>query len=184
MNSFFDIADSRYSVRRYDKSREVEKEKLDVLVKTAGLAPSSCNTQPWRFVVVNDKEKRDLLFKKGLGVIISNKWAESAPVFIVVCADLKFMVHNVAARFQGVDYYLLDMGAAIQTMLLQAADLGLGTCWIGWFKEKNIKKLLNIPRSIKVVSLITAGYPAQDEKKPERKRLETEKILFYNNYAK
>ncbi|MFC1566359.1 nitroreductase family protein [bacterium] len=177
------IFQNRYSVRKYD-SRAVEREKIDEMIQAAHIAPSSCNSQPWRYIVVDEPNLLEELKQKGLGILVPNHWAKSAPCMIAACCDEKMYVHKLAAFFKDVDYALLDMGASIENMLLKAADLGLGTCWIGWFNEKNIKKLFNIPKGIKVVSLITLGYPHPDLEIRHPEKLPISQILAFNSWIK
>jgi len=178
-----DIISGRVSIRNYT-GREVEDEKINKILEAARLAPSACNKQPWRFVVVKDKENVKSFFREGLGGIVSNKWASTAPVFIVACAELDLMVHKLGAALKSLDWYLIDMGIAVEHMVLQATELGLGTCWIGWFNENRIKKLLDIPKKIKVVSVITLGYPKAVNEADRTSRFETDKIVFREKWRR
>ena len=177
-----EIIRRRRSVRMY-KDKDVEIELLEKIVATSRFAPSACNIQPWRFVVVTDKTKVKRIFSESLGGIVSNKWAHSAPVFIVACVKKSLMVHGIAARYKNIPFHLLDMGAAIEHILLKVTELGLGACWIGWFNKGAVKKILNIPRSIEVISLITVGYEAEQDEKRERKILRNDEIIFLNQYG-
>lgn len=176
------VIEKRYSVRSYH-TRPVPREIIEKMLDAARCAPSACNAQPWRFIVVDNPTIREKLVEKGLGIVVPNHFAKSAPVIIVACADTSFLLHTVASTISRIDYHLLDIGAAIENMLLTATALGVGTCWMGWFREKNIKMLLKIPKRVQVVSLIAVGYPASDEKIPERKRREKTKIIFYNSFG-
>lgn len=181
--SVMDIIKKRRSVRSYLDS-PVENEKIEKVIESARLAPSACNSQCWRFIVVRDKEVLKQLVENGLEKLpVKNKWAKTAPVIIVACAELNFIPHRLGAKISGIDYYLLDMGCAIEHLILTAAELGLGTCWIGWFKEKFIRRLLKIPSSMKIVALITLGYPEEKLKEKEKKRHPLEEILFYDRHG-
>jgi nitroreductase len=169
----------RYSVRGY-QDKLVEKEKILQIVEAARLAPSTSNVQPWRVVVVEDPGLRDALVEKGMGLVIPNRWAKEAPVIIVICAHLDWIVHRVGAKVADLQYYLLDIGIAGEHMVLTATEMGLGTCWIGWFREKAIKKILNIPRGWKVAALLTLGYPTEEDAQKPRSRLGLDEILFFN----
>ncbi|MCK4584803.1 nitroreductase family protein [candidate division WOR-3 bacterium] len=172
----------RKSVRMY-QGREIDKEILKMIIESSRFAPSACNTQPWRFVVVTDREKVNMIFEKSLGGIVSNYWARTAPVFIVACAKKSVLVHKIGAGLRNIPYHFLDMGAAIEHLLLKAAELGLGTCWIGWFDKKVIRKILHIPKSIDIVSLISIGYESRKSEQKPRQRLELDEILFLNQYG-
>jgi nitroreductase len=184
MNDTLDgIIEKRRSVRMYDK-KKIEKEKLLKIIQSTLLAPSACNKQPWRFIVVDEDKKVRSIFTEGLGGIVSNRWAESVPAFIIACAQRSLLVHKIAERYKNVPYHYLDMGAAIEHILLKATESGLGTCWIGWFNKRTLRRILRIPRGIEIVSLIAIGYPSKDAVLKERSRLETDEILFWNEYGK
>jgi len=178
-----EIIRKRRSIRAYEKE-PVSSETLRLIIEGARFAPSARNAQPWRFVAVTDKQKVDMIFAKALGGIVSNSWAETAPAFIVACAEKSLLVHILAAGVKRIPYYYLDIGAAIEHILLKAAELGLGTCWIGWFNEKAIRNILRIPRSIEIVSLIAIGYPSEDVEQSSRVKLEVGEVLFWNQYGK
>lgn len=173
MKSLDEIIKNRRSVRNY-RTDPVEREKLMQLLEAARLAPSACNAQPWKFVIVEKPELRNDIVKEGLNnLVVPNKWAADVPVIIVVCSKTKFIVHNVAEKIQDVDYHLIDLGIACEHLVLKAEEVGLGTCYIGWFRGKEIKKILNLPSSYKVECLITLGYAKEGERKETpRKSLE------------
>jgi nitroreductase len=171
MKTLSDLIKERRSIRKYIE-KPVEKEKLEALIEAARLAPSACNAQPWRFAVITATEIKDELVKSGLGgVLVPNNWANTAPVILVACSELSLLTHNIAERVQGVEYHLIDIGIALEHIALKAAELGLGTCYIGWFNPKPIKKLLKLPNSWKVECLLTIGYPQETPEPTKRKDL-------------
>lgn len=177
-----DIIRKRRSVREY-LDKPVEKEKINELVEASRLAPSSCNSQCWRFVATTGEIKEQIT-KQGMGgIIVANHWAKTAPVIIVACADLSLIAHKIGAKVKGIEYYLVDMGIAIEHLVLRATELGLGTCWIGWFNEPAIRKLLKIPRGIKIIALLALGYPKEELKEHEKQRLEIDKLLSWNKWG-
>jgi nitroreductase len=173
MKSLDEIIKNRRSARNYEP-KSVEKEKIVQILEAARLAPSACNAQPWKFVVVENPDLKDAVVREGLNnIAVPNRWAADAPVIIAVCSKTNFFVHKVAAKIQDVDYHLIDLGIACEHLVLKAEDLGLGTCYIGWFRGREIKKVLNLPYSYKVECLITLGYARQtDKKESPRKPLE------------
>ena len=171
MKSLDELIGERRSIRKYI-DRPVEREKLETVIEAARLAPSACNAQPWRFVVISEPEIRKKLIEEGLGgVVVSNSWAMTAPVVIVACSDLNLFTHNIAERVQGVEYHLIDMGIALEHIALKAVEMGLGTCYIGWFNAKPIQKLLKLQSSWKVECLLTLGYPQEIPERTKRKDL-------------
>ena len=168
MKTFDELINERRSIRKYTE-KTVEEDKLRAVIEAARLAPSACNAQPWRFVVVNEPKLRDTLLEKGLGGVVPNSWAKTASAVIVACSDLQILTHNVAERIQGVEYHLIDMGIALEHIALKAVELGLGTCYIGWFNAKPIKKLLKLPLNWKVECIMTIGYPAEILEPAKRK---------------
>lgn len=104
-------------------------------------------------------------------------WAIDAPVIVVLCAELNFTTHKIAPFISNIPYYMIDIGIAGEHFVLAAESLGLGSCWIGWIKEKAIRKILSIPSRIRVLSIITLGYPAET-KSQVTERLPAEEISF------
>jgi nitroreductase len=149
----------RRSIRSY-RPDPVPKEKLEYIVEAARLAPSWKNQQCWRFIVVTDKAKRRAITKRG--------WTAEAPVIIVGCAHPGLSGGNA-----GQQYYMLDMGIAMEHMVLAAAEQGLGTCWIGGqFDEDTVKEALGVPDGVRVVALLPVGYPDENPGPKQRKRVE------------
>lgn len=178
MKTLDQLINERRSIRKYTE-KPVEREKLNLVIEAARLAPSACNAQPWRFVVVDEAELKARLISEGLGgVVVPNSWAKTAPAVIVACSDLELVTHKLAERVQGVEYHLIDMGIALEHIALKAVELGLGTCYIGWFNAKAIKKLLKLPQNWKAECLLTIGYPADVPEASKRKELK--EIIRFN----
>ena len=177
-----DLMTERRSVRRYLR-HVVEPEKIKLMLEAARLAPSAQNSQPWTFVVVRDPLIISRLFTHSIVTYVANAWAQIAPVVIVCCLKKKIVPHKLVPSIYNIPLHYLDMGAAIEQMLLEAAALGLGTCWIGVFNQRWVKKILHIPSSSEIVSLITVGYPAHSSKK-EKKRKSLADIVFFDRFGK
>lgn len=163
----------RRSVRSYQPT-EVEQEKLDLILEAARLAPSASNRQEWRFVIVKDKTTRQKLMSAAKG----QSFVGEAPVVIACCAETNNHIMSC-----GQLCYPIDLAIAIEHMVLEATEEGLGTCWIGAFYEDEAKKILNIPEEIRVVELLTLGYPAE-ELKVKKNRLSLEEIVMYDKWSK
>ena len=154
----------RHSCRNY-LDREVSETDLAFCLEAVELAPSACNRKPWRFVTVRDAELRAKISSDGLLPGIPMPWLATAPVIMVLCARRELVTHRLAPLFSGIDYLPLDCGIAGEHLVLAATSLGLGTCWIGWFNPKFIKKILHLPSDLQPVSLISLGYPADVDRK-------------------
>ncbi len=154
----FGIIRFRRSIREYDP-RPIESWKQDLLLEAARLAPSSTNSQPWRIIVVQDPQLKMILADATPGKIRTHPWLANAPVIFILCAE-KSKTQRYFGQLIGKDYHLVDMGIVGEHICLVAAELGLGTCWLGWIYKKEIKKAFNIPILWEVVCLISVGYPA------------------------
>jgi nitroreductase len=179
MKDFLELASSRQSDRAYDKTRVVEREKLERILEAARLSPSACNAQPWRFVVVTDPELSVKVGKAtaGLGM---NKFAKDAPVHILIVEDSANISSLLGSKIKDKHFPLIDIGIAAAHITLAAEAEGLGSCILGWFDEKELKKLLGIPFSKRLLLDITIGYPVK-EKRPKSRKAK-DKVISYNKY--
>ncbi len=184
----YDLIQKRRSVRKF-LPRAVEREKIVKCLEAARLAPSACNAQPWRFIVVDDEGVKDKLGSSFGGIYKINAFCRQAPVLVVIISDRRrFMTAMsrtcaaVGAALQRTRYYLMDIGIAGEHFVLQAEELGLGTCWVGWFNERAIKRVLNIPRYEKVEGLIAMGYHRGGKGPSEHDRRPMERIASFNSY--
>ena len=166
---FIDLVRRRTSCRAYLR-KPVPREHLELMIEAARLAPSACNQQPWRFAVVQDEAVRVRLVKEALRFGIEMKWALNAGALIALGIQSKGPVLKVGTKISGVEYPQLDLGIAGEHMVLQAEELGLGTCWIGWIKQKAVRRIVGWPDSILPMSLIAVGWPASDERKTRPRR--------------
>lgn len=170
----------RQSDRAY-LEKDIEKDKLDRILEAGRLAPSACNAQPWKFIVINDLELKnkiaDCTSSKVLGM---NHFTKQAPVHIAVVEENANFTSNAGSVIKGKHFPLIDIGIAAEHICLQAAAEGLGSCMLGWFDESKVKKLLNIPKSKRVPLIITLGYP--DSETREKRRKDISSIVKYNSY--
>ena len=174
-----EIIAQRRSIRRY-LDKPVEREKILECLEAARLAPSADNVQPWRFLVIDDPELKDIFAREIFSGIYSiSKFAAKAPVLIMILARLDIIANRIGKQIQNIHYYLIDTGIAGEHIVLQAQELGLGTCWIGWFNSRKARKILNIPRKYKIVSLLSVGYYAERPSR-EKKRKRLEEIAWFN----
>jgi len=177
-----DLIQKRKSVRDF-LERPVEREKIMTCLEAARLAPSECNSQPWKFIVVDDKQLKNKLCRAAFSGIYSiNSFCKKAPVIVVVISEKSKFLARIGGVFRGTKYYLIDIGIACEHFVLEAEDLGLGTCWIGWFNEQAVKSTLNIPQNKKIDILIALGYYEREKLGPEHIKEPVEKIASFNSY--
>ncbi|MDP2423570.1 MAG: nitroreductase family protein [Bacteroidales bacterium] len=182
MKNFTDLIKTRQSVRRYDP-RPVEKEKLLQCLEAARLAPSASNSQPWYFVVVDDPELKNKVAGTTFDPVLTfNKFALQAPIIIVMITEKAKFITRLASKIKKRDWSLIDTGIAAEHFCLQAAELELGTCMIGWFNEKKVKELLGIPENKFIGLLITLGYPLESYHLREKSRKSFDEIVGFNRY--
>ena len=175
---FIDLAKKRKSVRKY-LEKPVPRELIDKCLEAARLAPSACNSQPWSFIVVENTDLKNQIVQETMtGLYSLNKFAFSAPVLIVVVREKSKYAARLAGTLRDVKYSLLDIGITCDHFTLQAAELGLGTCWIGWFNDKKIKKILGLQKSAQIDVVLALGYP-QDNSLKDKSRKELELIATY-----
>ena len=173
-----DIIKERFSVRNYT-DQPIEEEKLTLILEAARLAPSASNSQPWHFYVVKNREKiKALSLKMPLGSsVVSNSFIAQAPVVIVATAGPIDLLRKAMAFIVNRKWYYLDLGIALEHMVLTAWELGIGSCWIGWFDEKKIKALLGIPNNQEVIALLTLGYSKEGRLSFPKHRKKMEEIV-------
>ena len=180
--ALLDLLKHRKSVREF-LDRPIERDKIITCLEAARLAPSECNSQPWRFIVVDDRQLKDRLCDAAFGGIYSmNSFCKTAPVMVVVISEKSKFIARIGEMFRGTKYYLIDIGITCEHFVLQAEDLGLGTCWIGWFNERGVKSTLGIPQGKKIDMLIALGYYDREKLGPEHDREPMDKIASFNSY--
>lgn len=180
--ALLDIIRHRRSIRRY-LDKPVEREKIMLCLEAARLAPSACNSQPWKFIVVDDRQLKDRLCRAAFSGIYSvGSFAKKAPVIVAVVSEKAKFIARVGGLFRGTRFYLIDIGIATEHFVLQAEELGLGTCWLGWFNEGAVKSILNVPRDRKIDALLALGYYDRAKLGQPHDREPMEKISAFNSY--
>lgn len=170
---FLDLVKKRRSCRKYSE-KTVPREHIERCLEAARWAPSACNSQPWRFIVVHEKRLKDELAEKAFsGIYQMNAFAKQAPVLVIVVREDSKYAAKVGGALRGIQYSLIDLGIACEHFVLQAAEQELGTCWIGWFNEGAVKKVLGLSRRERIDLIISMGYPQAPPKSlGNRKSLE------------
>ncbi|MDX9957441.1 MAG: nitroreductase family protein [Spirochaetia bacterium] len=181
---FKELIVQRRSVRRYEQ-KPVDRSLLECLAEAVRLAPSASNQQPWRLVFVDEpvlcRQVAETTFN---GVVSFNRFALGAPVLAVLCREKPRVLNQVGGMIKKLDWTLVDTGIAAEHLCLQAAELGLGTCMLGWFNEARIRKLLAIPKTTRIGLVITIGWPAETVTASPRvkRRKELDEMRSYNTY--
>ena len=180
MQSFLELVQHRQSDRAY-LDKPVETEKINRILEAARLAPSACNSQPWKFIVVTDPEKRLLIADATASKLLSmNHFTKQAPVQLVVIEESGNFNSSVGGWAKDKHFPHIDLGIVAAHISLAAQDEGLGSCIIGWCDEKKVKKTLDIPKNKRVMLVILLGYSAQTLR--EKKRKSKEEIVSYDKY--
>jgi len=180
--ALLDLVKRRRSVRSFS-ARPVEREKTMKCLEAARLAPSACNAQPWKFIVVDDRELKDKLCHAAFGGIYSiSAFCKKAPVIVALVSEQRQLLPRIGGILRGTRYCLIDIGIAGEHFVLQAEELGLGTCWVGWFNERAVKRILNIPRHKKIDILIALGYGHGEKSPAAHSRRPIDKIASFNSY--
>ena len=173
--NFLELVKKRQSIRKY-LPKTVSRETIDKCIEAARLAPSACNSQPWKFIVVDNPDKTSELANAAFSGIYSMcTFVKKASVIIVVITEKSSYAARVGSFLKNIQYSLIDIGIACEHFALQAAEKNVGTCMIGWFSEKKVKKYLKLPKSAKIDMLISMGYP-EDEETREKNRKPIEEI--------
>lgn len=180
---FLDLVRDRVSIRRF-LDKPVGQEEILRCLEAARLAPSAENSQPWRFLVVDNPVVRKAFAAKAFsGVYAVTRFAAAAPVLVLILAELNLVTHRLGRWIQNIPFHLIDVGIAGEHLVLQAEEIGLGTCWIGWFDVRKTRKFFRIPRKYRIVALLALGYPERRPSRP-RKRKTMEEIASFNRLGR
>lgn len=180
MNTFLELTKKRQSDRAY-LDKPVEMEKLNRILQAAQLAPSACNAQPWKFIVVTDAEKRMQVAEATADKVLSiNHFTRQAPVQIILIEEEANLTSKFGGWAVGKHYPHIDLGIVASHICLAATDEGLGSCIIGWCNEKKIRKILEIPDKKRVMLVILIGYTAQSLREKKRKKIN--EIVSFEKY--
>jgi nitroreductase len=167
---FKDLIQHRYSVRRY-KPDPVDEQLLNQVLEAGRLAPTAANQQAFRLIVIRTKGREDVLKR-----IYPNDWFVGAPLVICACG----IPDRNWVRGDGKNYNDVDVSIVMDHIILQAADLGLGTCWIGAFDADAARELLRLPQGVEPIAFTPLGYAA-DAPRPKRRR-ELEELVSHDRW--
>jgi nitroreductase len=167
---FIELANQRYSVRNFEL-KPVEREKLLYVLEAARIAPSAANFQPWHFLVITDPEILKLFY-----ATYPRAWIVTAPAIIVALGNHNKGWHRIS---DGKDFTDIDVAIAVDHLMLAAAELGLGTCWVCNFDAQKCCDIIDAPENMEVIALIPIGYPVT-ESKSEKKREPINQLVHWN----
>lgn len=174
---------SRASIRHFEE-RSIPEADILAIVEAARRAPSSENAQPWRFVAVKSPAAREALSRACFsGIFAPTRFAARAPLLVALCAERTGFI-EAGKSIKDRAMYQLDCGIAGEHLVLQAAELGLGTCWIGWFNRRAARRALGVPWHVQVVSLIAVGYPREGRSPQRRPRKPLASMLWLDSWGK
>jgi nitroreductase len=168
----YEAIKSRFSIRKY-KPDDIPQEILESILEAVRLAPSGKNGQPWKFIVIRDSELKQKLVPACKG----QKFVGEAPVVVCACGFEDTCDQKMGGYWKS---YPVDIGIAFAHLSLTAVAEGLGTCWVGSFLEEEVRKLLGVPPEVKIVALMTLGYPALVPSPMPRKPME--EIISYDRW--
>ena len=175
-----ELIKSRQSDRKYSE-KPIEKGKLERIIEAGRMAPSACNAQPWKFIVVIEPDLLAKLAEASSAKLLGmNAFVVQAPVLLVVVREKANFSSKIGATIKRKDYSHIDIGIASENICLQAEAEGIGSCMIGWFDENMVRKTLGIPKSKRVELIITLGYSISEKR--EKKRKPAELTVSYNKY--
>lgn len=178
-SDFLKLVMARQSDRAYDPTREVEPDKLERILEAARMAPSADNAQPWRFVVITDRQLATQV-GKATATLNINRFAKDAPVHILLIEEPGTLLSKFGGAVKEKHFPYIDIGIAAAHISLAAESEGLGSCILGWFDEAAIRKLVGIPASRRLLLDIAIGYPVKQKRKKIRKP--ADKVISYNKY--
>lgn len=169
---FLEPAKKRYSSREY-KDKKIDRKLIEKVLEAGRIAPSAVNFQPWHFIVIDENpmlEKIQETYKRG--------WIKTAPVIVIICSD-----HSTSwKRKDGKDHADIDIGITADHITLQAAELGLGTCWVCNFDAQKCREILQLPQNIEPVVYLPLGYPDDAPIENHEKRKSMDEIIHWNEY--
>jgi len=179
---FSELLKIRQSVRQYQQ-RPVSRELLEKLIEAVRLAPSASNAQPWKLIMVDDPELRSRVAQATFSATVTfNRFALESPLIAVFVTEKSGFITQVGAMLKKRPFSLIGIGIAVAHFCLQAAELGLGTCILGWFDEKRIKRLLRIPAGRRIGLLVTLGYVVEGYPLREKSRKGADLMSSFNSY--
>ena len=178
MSDYFELVKRRESCRNFDPNRPVEPEKLRRCAEAAWLAPSACNGQPWKYLIVTNPELAAKLrpLMQGLGM---NKFLNECPAFAVVVQEPTVIKVSASQRLKDQDFAPIDVAFSASQFCYAATEQGLSTCIIGWHNEQKIRELFGLPKTTRVRLILAIGYAADETLRKKQRKPIDDVIRFY-----
>lgn len=174
---FIEIAKTRQSCRKYNINKNVEDEKIMSVLNAAVLSPSACNSQPYEITVCKGNSAKEIADAvQGMGM---NRFANDVPVFLVITEGSYNTTAGLGAKVKNNDYRSIDIGILSAYITAEATSQGLGSCILGWFDDKKIRKICRINSPVRLV--ITLGYPSDDDNLRTKKRKSVDQLVKFIN---
>lgn len=169
--NFLELAKERYSCRSFD-NKEIEKEKIELILEAARVAPTARNFQPQRILVLTEKEELEKLSE-------CTRYGWNAPVVMIICYDKEI---SYKRKCDGKDEGIVDCSIATTQMMLEAHSLGLGTTWVGNFDPEKAREVYNIPEKYEIIAILPIGYPSKDALPSDlhSQRNSLEQMIYWN----
>ena len=178
MSDYFDLIARRESCRNFDPNRPVEKEKLQRCAEAVWIAPSACNGQPWKYLIVTNPELneklRPLMMELGM-----NKFVKNCPAFAVVLEEATVLKVSLSQKFKDQDFAPIDVAFSASQFCYAATEQGLSTCIIGWHNEQKIRDLFGLPKTTRVRLILAIGYAADETLRKKQRKPIDDVIRFY-----
>lgn len=182
MKNFTDLALARQSVRKYS-DKAIERGQIDQIIEACRIAPSASNSQPWKIIIVDEPQLKNKVAEATFNKTVSfNKFTTMAPALAVIVIEKPRLITQIGGLLKNREFPLIDIGIVAEHFCLKAAELDLGTCMMGWFDEKRMKSLLDIPKSKRIGLVISLGHPTPDYPLRAKQRKSSEDMSSFNKY--
>ena len=181
MGDLLSLIRHRQSCRNFDPARSVEKEKLIDILQAAALSPSACNSQPWRYIAVDEPQRVEQVAQclQDSGM---NKFTGKATAFVVAIEGKQNLTAKVGESLKNQKFSGIDLGLSIAHLVLAAEDVGLSSCILGWFNERKLKMLLGIPKTRRIRLVVALGYAMADDAVREKQRKKFDEVVSFNKF--
>ncbi|HWP51970.1 MAG TPA: nitroreductase family protein [Clostridia bacterium] len=181
MDNLLSLIRQRQSCRNFDPVRPVEKEKLMDILGAAALSPSACNSQPWRYIAVDEPQRVEQVAQcvQDTGM---NKFADKATAFVVALEGKQNLTAKVGESLKNQKYSGIDLGLSVAHLVLAAEDLELSSCILGWFNERKLKMLLGIPKTRRIRLVVALGYAMPDDVLRDKQRKKFDEVVSFNKF--